>query len=98
MKILLLCMLLSTRAVAADLRVGPGGEATLAAAVAKLPAKIDADVTIRVSGKIDGPPGTLELNRPMREGVVVRIVGDEAVLNWTAPDKPLVMVTQGRWS
>ena len=73
---------------------------SLAAAINRLPARIDDDVTIHVAGEVSAPPETLELNRAMRDDRAVRIVGAKsgALLNWTTADAPLISVTSGRWS
>jgi hypothetical protein len=77
---------------------------TLHAVLTRLPPQIDHDVLIHMHGEIPtrrgAEPSTLELNRPMREGVKVRIIGDAstALLNWTASEQPLISATQGRWS
>jgi hypothetical protein len=92
----------ATLHAADELPVDGDKSGTLQAVIAKLPPRIERDMTIRVTGSIApaGEGATLELSRPMREGVRVRIVGDggTSILNWTAGDEPLVSVTQGRWS
>lgn len=76
---------------------------TLQAAVKRLPAQIQEDQTIVLAegsyARSAGEPATLELNRPMREGAMVRIVGQggPVVLNWRAPEQAMISVTQGRW-
>jgi hypothetical protein len=77
---------------------------TLQGALDKLPAQVNDDCTVYLVGGVypqsGGQIDLLELNRPMRENVIVRIVsqGAPVTLNWPAPGKPMITVTQGHWS
>jgi hypothetical protein len=76
---------------------------TLHAAVKRLPPRIEDDHTIILAeGSYTPPAGeaaALELSRPMRDGAMVRVTGKggPVILNWRAPEKAMVSVTQGRW-
>ena len=83
---------------------------TLEGAIMRLPtAQIDRSWTIYLAagdyifnGDSNASKHALEMNRSMREGVKVRIVGQgpSTLLNWKLPHGgiPMISVTQGHWS